>query len=142
MLLITGTLSVNGSGLTSLNASNITTGTLSVNGSGLNALNAFNISSGTLHVSRGGIGTSSLINNQILLGSGTNTINQTSNSLFDTTNNRIGICKTQPNYTINVSEYKNGSNLYLQYLNNANNTTLSINSETSSYNSRYWLYWK
>jgi hypothetical protein len=120
-----------GAGLTSLNASNITTGTLTVNGSGLTALNASNILSGTLTVSRGGIGTTSLINNQILLGNGTNAINQTSNLFFDTINNRMGICTTQPNYTLDVSGNINGNNLNLQNLSNPNSTTILINSETS-----------
>jgi hypothetical protein len=91
-----------GASLTNLNASNITSGTISVNGSGLTSLNASNVTLGTLSVSRGGIGTTSLINNQVLLGSGTNPINQSSNLLFDTTNNRLGICKTSPNYTLDT----------------------------------------
>jgi len=128
-----------GAGLTSLNASNITTGTLTVDGSGLTALNASNILSGTLTVSRGGIGTTSLINNQILLGNGTNAINQTSNLFFDTINNRMGICTTQPNYTLDVSGNINGNNLNLQNLTNPNSTTIIINSETSSYNSKLIL---
>ena len=126
----------NGSGLTSLNASSIISGTLSVNGSGLNSLNASNVTLGTLSVSRGGIGTTSLINNQVLLGSGTNPINQSSNLLFDTSNNRLGICKTSPNYTLDVSGNINGNNLYLQNLSNANNTIINILSETNDYNSK------
>jgi hypothetical protein len=126
----------NGSGLTSLNASSIISGTLSVNGSGLNSLNASNVTLGTLSVSRGGIGTTSLINNQVLLGSGTNPINQSSNLLFDTSNNRLGICKASPNYTLDVSGNINGNNLYLQNLSNANNTLINILSETNDYNSK------
>ncbi len=131
--IITGTLSVNGSGLTSLNASNNISGTLSVNGSGLNSLNASNVTLGTLSVSRGGIGTASLINNQVLLGSGTNPISQSSNLLFDTSNNRLGICKTSPNYTLDVSGNINGNNLYLQNFSNANNTLINILSETNTH---------
>ena len=126
----------NGSGLTSLNASSIISGTLSVNGSGLNSLNASNVTLGTLSVSRGGIGTTSLINNQVLLGSGTNPINQSSNLLFDTNNNRLGICKASPNYTLDVSGNINGNNLFLQNLSNANNTLINILSETNDYNSK------
>jgi len=126
----------NGSGLTSLNASSIISGTLSVNGSGLNSLNASNVTLGTLSVSRGGIGTTSLINNQVLLGSGTNPINQSSNLLFDTSNNRLSICKTSPNYTLDVSGNINGNNLFLQNLSNANNTLINILSETNDYNSK------
>jgi hypothetical protein len=128
-----------GSGLTNLNASNITSGTLTVNGSGLAALNASNVTSGTLTVSRGGIGTTSLTSNHILLGNGTNPINQSSNLLFDTTNNRLGICKSQPNYTLDVSGNINANNINLQNLSNPNNTTISINSETTSYNSKLIL---
>ena len=40
---------------------------LSVNGSGLTSLNASNVTLGTLTVSRGGIGTTTLNNNQVLL---------------------------------------------------------------------------
>jgi hypothetical protein len=129
----------NGSQLTSLNASNITTGTLSVNGSGLTSLNASNVTLGTLTVSCGGIGTTSLINNQVLLGNGTNAINQSPNLLFDTINNRLGICKTAPNYTLDVSGNINGNNLYLQNLSNMNNTVINIVSETNSYNSKLIL---
>ena len=126
----------NGSGLTSLNASSIISGTLSVNGSGLNSLNASNVTLGTLSVSRGGIGTTSLINNQVLLGSGTNPKNQSSNLLFDTSNNRLGICKASPNYTLDVSGNINGNNLFLHNLSNANNTLINILSETNDYNSK------
>ncbi len=67
---------------TNLNASNKTSGTLKVNGSELADLNAPNVTSGTFIVSRGGIGTTSLISNQILIGNGTNAINQSSNLLL------------------------------------------------------------
>jgi hypothetical protein len=128
-----------GTSLTNLNASNITSGTISVNGSGLTSLNASNVTLGTLSVSRGGIGTTSLINNQVLLGSGTNPINQSSNLLFDTSNNRLGICKTSPNYTLDVSGNINANNINLQNLSNPNNTTILISSETNSYVSKLIL---
>ena len=128
-----------GSALTNLNASNISSGTLTVNGSGLTALNASNVTSGTLPVSRGGIGTTSLISNQILLGNGTNQINQSSNLLFDTTNNRLGICRSQPNYTLDVSGNINANNINLQNLSSPNNTTISISSEPSTYNAKLIL---
>ncbi len=86
LLITTGTLSGSCASLTSSNAANITTGTLSVNGSGLTSLNASNITSGTSTVSRGGIGTTNLNSNQILIGNGTNTINKSSNLLFDASN--------------------------------------------------------
>ena len=141
---ITNTLSASifsgsGASLTNLNASNITTGTLSLNGSGLTSINASNITSGILTVSRGGIGTSNLNSNQILIGNGTNAINQSSNLLFDMSNNRLGICKTSPNYTLDVSGNINGNNLNLQNLSNANNTLINILSETNDYNSKLIL---
>ena len=37
------------------------------------------------------------------MGNGTNAINQSINLSFDTINNRLGICKTSPNYTLDVS---------------------------------------
>jgi hypothetical protein len=128
-----------GASLTNLNASNITTGTLSLNGSSLTSINASNITSGILTVSRGGIGTSNLNSNQILIGNGTNAINQSSNLLFDMSNNRLGICKTSPNYTLDVSGNINGNNLNLQNLSNANNTLINILSETNDYNSKLIL---
>jgi hypothetical protein len=97
------------------------------------------VTSGTLTVSRGGIGTTSLTSNHILLGNGTNPINQSSNLLFDTTNNRLGICKSQPNYTLDVSGNINANNINLQNLSNPNNTTIAITSETTSYNSKLIL---
>ena len=129
-----------GASLTNLNAANITSGTLTINGSGLSSINASNITSGTLiFFSRGGIGTTTLNNNQILLGNGTNAINQSINLSFDTSNNRLGICKTSPNYTLDVSGNINGNNLYLQNLSNTNNTLTNILSETNDYNSKLVL---
>lgn len=90
-----------------------TSNNISINGSGitgLTGLNASNVTTGTLLVSRGGIGTTTLNNNQVLLGNGTNAINQTNNLLFDTSNNRLGICTTQPNYTLDVSGNINCNN--------------------------------
>ena len=102
----------------------------------MTSLNASNVTLGTLTVSRGGIGTTTLNNNQVLLGNGTNPINQSSNLLFDTSNNRLGICKTSPNYTLDVSGNINGNNLYLQNLSNTNYTLINILSETNDYNSK------
>ena len=73
------TFSGSGASLTNLNASNITSGTISVNGSGLTSLNASNITSGTLLVSQGGIGTTTLNNNQTILGNGSTSILQSPN---------------------------------------------------------------
>jgi hypothetical protein len=54
-------------------------------------------------------------------------------------NNRMEICKTQPNYTLDVSGNINANNINLQNLSNPNNPTILINSETNSYNSKFIL---
>ncbi len=97
------------------------------------------MTSGALTVLSGGIGLTSLRSNQILIGNGTSPIKQSSNLLFDTSNNRLGICESQPNYTIDVSGNINANNINLQNLSNPNNTTIFINSETDSYNSKLIL---
>ncbi len=51
----------------------------------------------------------------------------------------MGICKSQPNYTLDVSRNINANNINLQNLSNPNNTTIPINSETNSYNSKLIL---
>ncbi len=48
----------------------------------------------------------------------------------------MGICKTQPNYTLDVSGNINGNNLYLQNWGNAYNTLINILSETNDYTSK------
>jgi hypothetical protein len=48
------------------------------------------------------------------MGNGANAINQSFNLLFDMINNRLGICKTQPNYTLDVSGNINANNINLQ----------------------------
>ena len=68
-----------------------------------NALNASNITSGTLTVSRGGIGTTTLTNNQILLGNGTSNIKSTSAFIYDVTNNRLGVSTATPSDTLHVT---------------------------------------
>ena len=60
-----------------------------------NSLNASNITTGTLSVSYGGTGTNNLNSGQILIGSGTNAISQSSNLIFDTSANGLGIGVTQ-----------------------------------------------
>jgi len=93
-----------------------------------NSLNASNVTAGTLNVSFGGIGTTTLNNNQILIGNGTNAINQTSNLSFDMVNNRL-----------DVSGNINAYNINLQNLSNPNSTTISMISEPTSYNSQLIL---
>ncbi len=51
----------------------------------------------------------------------------------------MGICKSRPNYTLDVSGNVNANNINLQNLSNPNNTTIWINSETSSYKSKLIL---
>ncbi len=51
----------------------------------------------------------------------------------------MGICKTSPHYTLDVSGNINGNNLYLQNLSNTNNTLINILSETNDYNSKLVL---
>jgi hypothetical protein len=60
-----------------------------------NSLNASNITTGTLSVSYGGTGTNNLNSGQILIGNGTNAISQSSNLIFDTSANGLGIGVTQ-----------------------------------------------
>jgi hypothetical protein len=76
-------------------------GTITGNGSGLNNLNASNINSGTLAVVNGGTGLSSINTGCILIGNGTNNLIQTNNLVW--TNNSLGIGKSNPTTTLDVS---------------------------------------
>ena len=58
-------------------------------------MNASNVTSGTLPVSFGGIGTTTLNNNQILIGNGTNALLQSQNLIWDNSSNGLGIGITQ-----------------------------------------------
>ena len=60
-----------------------------------NSLNASNVTAGTLPVSFGGIGTTTLNNNQILIGNGTNAISQSPNLIWNSASNGLGIGVTQ-----------------------------------------------
>ena len=60
-----------------------------------NSLNASNVTAGTLPVSFGGIGTTTLNNNQILIGNGTNAISQSSKLIWNSASNGLGIGVTQ-----------------------------------------------
>ena len=55
-----------------LSATNIAAGTLSGSGANITTLSAANISTGTLSVSRGGTGAGSFVQNQLIVGNGTN----------------------------------------------------------------------
>ena len=72
-------------------------------GDGANITNlSYTNLSGTLPVSNGGSGKTFFYSNQLLLGD-YNTIYQTSNIIWDNTNNRLGINTTSPQYTLDVS---------------------------------------
>ena len=71
-------------------------------GSSISNLNANYISSGILSVSYGGTGLSTLTSGQILIGDGTNTIKQTSNLFWNSTNNSLGINTSNPQYNLHV----------------------------------------
>jgi len=75
----------------------ITCTNIASNGSALTNLNASNVSSGVLSLSRGGLGVSSLTANQIFIGNGSASILQSSNLIWDNTNNRLGINKNPAN---------------------------------------------
>jgi hypothetical protein len=72
-------------------------------GSGITQLNASKVTLGTLNVAQGGTGTTSLTSGQILVGNDTNAVIQNNNFTWDNTNNRLGIGKTNPSTTLDVS---------------------------------------
>jgi hypothetical protein len=75
-------------------------GSITGSGSGLSALNASNIT-GNINVAQGGTGLTTLTSGQLLIG-GANVI-QTANLTWDNTNNRLGIGKTNPTTTLDVN---------------------------------------
>jgi hypothetical protein len=81
----------------------VLSGTITGSGTGLSALNASNISSGTLAITQGGTGVTSLASGSILIGNGNNPITQPANFVWDNTNNRVGIGKTNPTTTLDVN---------------------------------------
>jgi hypothetical protein len=100
----TGTNSSTGNGsLVLSNGATMTNGTFSGIGTGLSALNASNINSGILNVSSGGTGLSSITNNKLLIGNGSNSIIQSNNLHWDNVNNRLGINVTNPTNALDVS---------------------------------------
>jgi len=68
------TFSGSGSGLTSLNASNVSTGTLSTAVLPTTGVNASTITTGTLAVAQGGTGLATLTANNVLIGNGTGNV--------------------------------------------------------------------
>jgi hypothetical protein len=86
---------------TLLDVNGTITGTLfSGPGSSLSALNASNITSGILTVSQGGTGSTTLTSGSILVGNGTSSLIQPTNLVWDNTNTRFGIVKTNTITTI------------------------------------------
>ena len=103
------------------------------NGSLLSNLSMTNISTGVFSVSRGGTGLSNLTANQILIGNGTGSLIQTSNLIWDNTNNRLGIKTSTPQYTLDVfgdvratNLIGNGSNISNINPNNISSGVLSV----------------
>ena len=101
----TGTdkLKVNGTISTNNNNINAGTGTITGNGSGLTSLNMGATHTGILIVARGGTGVSTFTSGKILFGNGNSAINQNTNLHWDNVNNRLGIGKTNPGYTVDVT---------------------------------------
>ena len=80
---------------TTITASGLITSSTGFKGSGtqLTNLNASSVSDGTLAVARGGTGLSTLALGQLLIGNDTGNIVQSSNLIWDITNNNLGIGK-------------------------------------------------
>ena len=74
----------------------VTANTFSGSGAALTNLNVGNATTGTLSITRGGIGTTTLNRNQILIGNGSTSILQSSNLIWDSSNNRLGIAPHTP----------------------------------------------
>jgi len=85
------------------NTSTLTATNFIGSGSNLTQLNASSIDRGTLNVAQGGTGTTSLTSGQILVGNDTNAVIQNNNFTWDNNNNRLGIGKTNPSATLDVS---------------------------------------
>jgi hypothetical protein len=102
-----------------LTGTTISATNFSGDGSGITNINASNITSGILPISRGGIGTTTLTSGKLLIGNGTSALLQSSNLTWDNVNNRLGIVATVPGYTLDVLGNINCQELY------RNGTTLA-----------------
>jgi hypothetical protein len=86
------------------NTDNILTATkFSGIGSDLTQLNATKITLGTLNVAQGGTGINNLTSGQILIGNGTDPVIQNNNLSWNNTTNCLGVGKTNPSTTLDVS---------------------------------------
>ena len=171
-----GSHSGDGSGLSSLNADNISSGTLSNDrlgtktgtgnivmsanptlsgtitggtfsgshsgdGSGLSSLNADNISSGTLSISRGGTGVTTYTTGDILIASGTNTLSNLGlgqGGYVLTSNSTTGLpeWKSSSDLGTEVAELSNSSYILGGVYNGITSTTWSVqasNTNTADY---------
>jgi len=86
------------------NSNNILTATkFSGIGSNLTLLNATQITLGTLNVIQGGTGTNNLISGKILIGNDTSSVIQNNNFTWNNTTTCLGVGKTNPSTTLDVS---------------------------------------
>ena len=115
------------------NAATMTNGTFGGTGTGLTALNASNIDRGILNVAQGGTGLSSMTNNKLLIGNGSNSIVQSNNLHWNTTSNRLGINVTNPTSELDVS----GNVTILGNVIPATNITYDIGSTTNRWHDLY-----
>ena len=88
---------------TTCSMTSVSAATFSGSGASLTNLNVSNSTTGTLSISRGGIGTTTLTANQILIGNAATSILQSPNLTWDNTNTRLGVGKTNPSTTLDVS---------------------------------------
>jgi hypothetical protein len=130
----TGTSSSTGSGSLVLSTgATLSNGTFSGTGTGLTALNASNIDRGILAVAQGGTGLSSMTNNKLLIGNGSNSIIQSNNLHWNNINNRLGINVTNPTSELDVS----GNVTILGNVIPATNITYDIGSTTNRWRDLY-----
>ena len=130
----TGTNSSTGNGsLVLSNAAILTNSIISGTGTGLSGLNASNISLGVLNVSQGGTGLNSITSNKLLIGNGTNSIIQSNNLHWDDINNRLGINVTNPINELDIS----GNVRVLGNIIPATNITYDLGSNTNRWRDIY-----